>query len=104
MNDTNPAGTAAPPIPPKKRGRNSWAPGIPRRRRKAGEPWQLQTLRGLLPLVVVMGFVALGVVLAVLVFGATGSETLSVVAAGSGLVLAGFFTQRVVARLLEYFS
>ncbi|MDO9066025.1 MAG: hypothetical protein Q7U96_02955 [Chloroflexota bacterium] len=102
--DTDAEGTAAPPSPPKKRRRNGWAPGIPRRRRKAGDPWQIQVLRGLLPLVVVVGFLGLGMVLAVLAYNAIGSEMFSVVAAGSGLVLAALFTQRVVSRMLEFFS
>ena len=102
--DTDAEGTAAPPSPPKKRRRNGWAPGIPHRRRKAGEPWQIQALRGLLPLVVVVSFLVLGMVLAVMAYNATGSETFSVVVAGSGLVLAGLFTQRVVARMLEFLS
>ncbi len=87
-----------------KRRRSRWVPGIPRRRRKGREPWQIQALQGLLPVGVVVGFLALGMVLAVVAYDATGSETISVFAGGIGLGMAVFLTPRVAACLLDYFS
>ena len=104
MIDTGAEGTAAPPSPPTKRARTRQVAGIPRRRRKTGDPWQIQALRGLLPLAVVVGFLGLGMVLAVLAYDATGSEVISVIAAGCGLVMAVLFTERMVVRLLDLFS
>jgi hypothetical protein len=96
--------TAASPQPPRQHRRTSWGQGIPRRRQKTGEPWQIQVVRGMLPLGVVAGFLALGLIFAVLAYNATGSETLALVAAGIGLVMACLFTERIAARLLDYFS
>jgi hypothetical protein len=102
--DPDSGGSTLVPQPPKQRRRTSWGQGIPRRRRKTGEPWQIQVIRGMLPLGVVAGFLALGLILAVLAYNATGSETLAVVAGGIGLVMAILFTERVARRLLDYFS
>jgi hypothetical protein len=97
-------GTILSPKSPKQRRRTAWGQGIPRRRRKTGEPWQIQVIRGLLPLAVVAGFLILGLILAVLAYNATGSEALAVIAGGIGLGLAILFTERVSGRLLDYFS
>jgi hypothetical protein len=102
--ETDGQGSTGAASPPKRPAHNRWAPGIPRRRRKTGEPWPMQALGGLLPLIVVVAFLALGMVVALLVYGITGSETSSVVTAGSGLVMAALLTQRVVGRILEFFS
>ncbi len=86
----------------KRRGR--WVPGIPRRRRRGREPWQIQAIKGLTPVAVVLGFLAVGMVLAVLSYGVTASETVATIAGAGGLVMAAFLTPRVVARVLDYFS
>jgi hypothetical protein len=104
LTDSESGETAAPRKPSRHRRGSTWGQGIPRRRRKTSDAWQIQVLSGLLPLGVAAGFLAVGLVLAVLTYTATGSEAFSLVAGGIGLGLAILFTDRVAGRLLDYFS
>jgi hypothetical protein len=64
----------------------------------------MQVVRGLAPMVVVLGFLAVGMALTVLIYDLTGSDALAVATVGASLVAAATFTQRIVVMVLEYFS
>jgi hypothetical protein len=104
LRDSETGKRPTPSVSPKKSPGNRWGQEIPRRGRNTDEAWQITALRGLLPVLAVIGFLALAVVLSVLTYDLTGSAALSVIVAAAALAMAALFGQRVVVRILDLFS